>query len=443
MTQHYIDRKSGKDEVKYFHPALEPILKDTYGIICYQEQNMMIAREIAGFTEQEADNLRKAMGKKLADLMAKVKVSFIEGAERKNIVTKQEAEQIFEWIEASNRYLFNKSHGVAYGLNAYWSALCKAKSIHKFYEVYLNHARRKPDTQEEIRGLIYDSKIHNVDVLPPRLGNLYKDFTIHRDKVYFGISLIKDIGESESDKILSLISNNIKELDWITILSRFAKKINKRAFNAMISCGVFSNKLNTISRNRMLFEYDVWKKLTEREIDFICNNIETTEDLSHHINVLINNFKVNKTRLDTLLGLKKLLDNPPLDLTDHAGWLAEKEEYYMGIPMTCSASDMGDTDIINAECKEIHQGIVKGPANLGVTINGLREHVIKKEGKNKGKKMAFLSVSDHSAILDSVIIFPDSYDQYKKMLYEGNTVILIGKPSDSKDGFIVDKVCQI
>jgi DNA polymerase-3 subunit alpha len=108
MTQHYIDRKSGKDEVKYFHPALEPILKDTYGVLVYQEQSMMIAREIAGFTEQEADNLRKAMGKKLADLMAKVKISFIEGAEKKGIVTKEEAEQIFEWIEASNRYSFNR-----------------------------------------------------------------------------------------------------------------------------------------------------------------------------------------------------------------------------------------------------------------------------------------------------------------------------------------------
>jgi DNA polymerase-3 subunit alpha len=170
MAQHYVDRKSGKDEVKYLHPALEPILKDTYGVLVYQEQSMLIAREIAGFTEQEADNLRKAMGKKLADLMAKLKVTFLDGCKNKGIVSEAEAAQIFDWIEASNRYSFNKSHGVSYGMTAYMSAICKARNILKFYEVYLDHARRKQDTQEEIKALIYDARVNNIDVYPPRLG---------------------------------------------------------------------------------------------------------------------------------------------------------------------------------------------------------------------------------------------------------------------------------
>lgn len=108
MTQHYVDRKHGLEDVVYLHPSLENTLKDTYGIIAYQEQSMLISRDIAGFSEQEADNLRKAIGKKLADLMAKVKVMFLEGAEKTNVVDKTTSEKIFEWIEASNRYSFNK-----------------------------------------------------------------------------------------------------------------------------------------------------------------------------------------------------------------------------------------------------------------------------------------------------------------------------------------------
>jgi DNA polymerase III alpha subunit len=112
--------------------------------------------------------------------------------------------------------------------------------------------------------------------------------------------------------------------------------------------------------------------------------------------------------------------------------------------MTCCASDMGSSDLVDAQCKEIYQGVSTGPCHLGVTINTVREFVIKKEGKNQGKKMAFLSVSDNTAILDSVIMFPDSYEKYKRLLYENNTVILFGQPSKEKNGgFIVDKVYQI
>lgn len=108
MTQHYVDRKHGREEVTYLHSALEDILKPTFGVLVYQEQSMRIAEKIAGFNLQEADVLRKAIGKKKADLMNEVKKSFIAGAERVGIVSKEEAEQIFGWIEKSSRYAFNK-----------------------------------------------------------------------------------------------------------------------------------------------------------------------------------------------------------------------------------------------------------------------------------------------------------------------------------------------
>jgi DNA polymerase-3 subunit alpha len=108
MTQHFVDRKHGREDVTYLHPSLEEILKTTYGVLVYQEQAMRIAQKIAGFNLQEADELRKAIGKKKADLMAKVKKKFISGAKKVGTVSKEEAEEIFGWIEKSARYSFNK-----------------------------------------------------------------------------------------------------------------------------------------------------------------------------------------------------------------------------------------------------------------------------------------------------------------------------------------------
>jgi hypothetical protein len=110
MTQVYADRKNGKPNspVEYLHDSLEPILKETYGVLVYQEQSMMIAQKLAGFDLKEADALRKAIGKKKADLMEKVKKAFLEGAASQGIITKEIAEELFSWIEKSNRYAFNK-----------------------------------------------------------------------------------------------------------------------------------------------------------------------------------------------------------------------------------------------------------------------------------------------------------------------------------------------
>ena len=110
VSNHYIDKKNGLESVDYFHPALEPSLKTTYGEMIYQEQAMQIAKDIAGFNLQEADMLRKAIGKKKPEEMSKIKTKFMDGCNRTAIVSQKEAEQIFGWIEKSQRYSFNKSH---------------------------------------------------------------------------------------------------------------------------------------------------------------------------------------------------------------------------------------------------------------------------------------------------------------------------------------------
>lgn len=336
----------------------------------------------------------------------------------------------------------SNSHGISYGLNSYLSAMCKAKNPVKFYEVYLDHARRKADTQAEIKQLVYDARVHNIEVYPPRIGHFYANFTSIDNTIYFGISLIKNVGE-EYSKIISSFENVDKDISWIEILAKHSNKIKKTAFIALISSGCLDG-MNRPSRNQMLYEYDVWKNnLTDREIEFIASHIEPTESLSHHLNVLIHNFKLSKPRLEKITSAKKILDEPTSSMDDHPAWIAEKEEVYFGVSLTCSAGDAAEDDSINTTCKEIYQGVTRGKCGLAVTIDEAREFVIKKEGKNKGKKMAFLHVSDNTAMLDSVVVFPDTYEKYKRILYQGNTVVLQGSVSEDKKGLVVDNVCQI
>ena len=125
VTNHYIDRKNGQESVDYYHPTLENALKSTYGEMIYQEQAMQIAKEIAGFDLQQADNLRKAIGKKQPEEMAKLKKKFIKGSAKLKLVTKEQAEEIFGWIEKSQRYSFNKSHAVSLCHECLLVCICK------------------------------------------------------------------------------------------------------------------------------------------------------------------------------------------------------------------------------------------------------------------------------------------------------------------------------
>ena len=167
LTHHYIDRKHGRDPVEYFHDALEPILSTTQGILVYQEQALLIARDIAGFDLQEADILRKAIGKKNVSLMAKLKKSFVKKSKKKGIVDQQAGREIFSWIEKSQRYSFNKSHSVSYAYNAYLTAYTKAHFPNAFFTAYLKNAIGKPDTYGEIEELVNNARTMNITVNPP------------------------------------------------------------------------------------------------------------------------------------------------------------------------------------------------------------------------------------------------------------------------------------
>jgi DNA polymerase-3 subunit alpha len=439
VSNHYIDKKNGLESIDYFHPALEPILQATYSEMIYQEQAMSMAKELAGFNLKEADDLRKAIGKKQADKMAKVKKKFIEGAKKLGLVNEQEAEQIFEWIEKSQRYLFNASHSISYAMNAYLSAYAKAHFPRVFFASYLRYAKDKIDPQQEIKELVRNAVEMDIDIKIPDFRNL-NEFFILKDKIiYFGLTDIKGVGQSVYQKILTLSKNHdIPSLTWTQMLSCVLLKINSTAAKAMISVGCFD--YFKINRSELLFEYEIVSGLTSKELTSFDNYAFNNKELcvKDILNRIYTETKLIKNRKESIQNYIKLITSPPYSLIDKIDWLSDSENDLLGVGISCSKLDMYDTSNANCNCKTFKTSITKDNIIIVGEISNI--NVTKtKTGKTPGLEMAFITIDDQYGSLDSIIFFPETYSKYKSYLFNNNILVFIGNRSKSRDGMIVDK----
>lgn len=457
MTQHFVDRKHKKEEVTYLHESLESILKPTYGVLVYQEQAMLIAVKLAGFNEMEADNLRKAIGKKKADLMAQVKGAFLKGAADKGIVSNEEAEEIFGWIEKSSRYSFNKSHAVAYALNSYWSAYYKANNTKEFFLSYLYYANEKQDPHQEIYELVNEAKLFNIEVKVPKLSHFSKKFSITSDGISFGIKDIKSLTGITGDKVMTAIgevsdeiSKSPKDFSWMDVLIYLSPKINSTAFKALASIGFFSTKATSVTRNQALYEYLIFRELTKAEIKWVTNKYEDRvwKRLGDCFKDLYPTKKngggcSNVNRSQIIENEIEMLKNPPYDLSDDPAWIIEQETKMLGCPVSLSRIDAVDTSIANTSCKDVMNGKKGKDICIVANLQRVANHKINKKGSSqKGRIMSFLTIEDATCSLDSVIVFPDARDKYQFILYEGNNVMLCGEVGKDSS-FIVDKIHEI
>lgn len=456
MTQHYVDRKHGREEVTYLHPILEDILKPTYGVLVYQEQSMRIAEKVAGFNLQEADVLRKAIGKKKADLMNEVKKSFLAGAERVGVVSKEDAEQIFGWIEKSSRYAFNKSHSVSYAVCSYWSAYYKAHHTKEFFLSYLYYANEKQDPHREVYELISEAKLFDIETKTPTITNFEKKFNIQDGKIYFGIKDIKSLTGATGDKLIEVLTScskdlnkSLKDFTWLEILIFIAPKINSASFKALASIGFFRSLKNKITRNKALYDYDIYRTLTKSEQTWITNNYDVkrwktfTDCLKDLAPTKKEGGGTSKTeRKQAIENEIQLLINPPYDLEDDPSWLIDQEIKFLGCPVSMTKVETSDTSAANTTCKEIING--KRGKNLCIVANIQRvaDYTINK-GESKGQIMSFLTIEDDTCILDSVIVFPSIREKYKYILYEGNNLIFCGSVSERDTSFIVDAIHEV
>lgn len=453
LTQHYIDRKAGEEETEYLHPSLEPILKETYGILVYQEQAILIATEIAGFNLQEADSLRKAIGKKKTDLMAKVKKAFLHGCAKKGSLTKEDAEEIFSWIEKSQRYSFNKSHAVSYAYNAYLTAYTKSHFTPHFFTSYLKHAVGKPDTYWEVHELVNNAKTMGIYVSGPSVQKMNEHFTLINNKPTYGITNVKHVGSSVFKKMIKDIAEariDINECDWDCFLLRVSPLVNKKAFEALVLSGAFD--CFKISRSKMAHQFNTIKELTKRESEWLReykreNGDSTTEEALY---AMVEASRVkSKTRpifrhdrIPLVESLLSTLNNPGYELYDSPSWIAKVEEELLGISLTCNKVDEYDTSNANCTCKEFIDGFTSSSIAIAVQIDNVREWTIKR-GRAKGQKMAFITASDTSCSLDNITAFSEEWEEFKKFIYKGSTVLLRGMRDKGRGSFLVKKAEEL
>ena len=444
MTAHYCKRANFEEPVASYHPVVDEVLKSTYGSLVFQEQAMELSRVIAGFSLQEADMLRKAMGKKLASEMAKCKKMFIDGAKKTQVVTEDQAEEIFGWIEQSQRYSFNKSHSCCYGLTGYDTAYLKSHFPVQFFTSWLFYAKDKADSLKEISELIEDAKNFGINVYPPDTFRLNANFDTDGVDIWFGITDIKGIGKSHFEKLKISIEKHRNEIDtWESFLVKCSDEIPNTTIEKLITVGGF--KKYNLNRQKMLADLKAWSSITDKEKGWILANIQVT-NIGEALIVAGKTKKdggacSSAKRAEIVKDLGNTLIHPPYPLIDIPNWIIFSETEHLGLPLTCSAIDSCDTSQINATCREYING-KNGLVILGVEVRRVKE-VVTKAGKSPGSKMAFLSVSDSTGKIDEVICFPDAYKECGSLLKEGNTVLIHGERDRKGHSLLVKKAYQI
>ncbi|MEN6620252.1 MAG: DNA polymerase III subunit alpha [Smithella sp.] len=237
MIPDFIARKHGKQQITYELPELEPILKETYGIILYQEQVMQIANVIGGYTMAQADTLRKMMGKKQVAAMEKEKPKFLEGAKKQHI-NENKAKTIWDQMETFAEYGFNKSHSAAYAIITYQTAYLKAHYPVAFMAALLTSEK---DNRDKIIKHMSNCKEMGINVLPPDINESQKDFSVSGDNIRFGLAAVKNVGEAAIESIIAMrqIEKFTSFMDFLTRVD--LRKVNKRVIESLIKCGAFDS----------------------------------------------------------------------------------------------------------------------------------------------------------------------------------------------------------
>ncbi|MEA2007210.1 MAG: DNA polymerase III subunit alpha [Patescibacteria group bacterium] len=248
----FIGGKHGTKKVLYLHPKLKPILENTYGVAVYQEQVMQIARELAGFTPGEADILRKAMGKKIVELIAQQKEKFIDGCVE-NGIEKALAEKVFSFVEPFAGYGFNRSHAACYALIGYQTAYLKTHYPSQFMAALLNSDK---DDTDRIAIEIEEARLMGIEVLAPNINESFKDFAVilgnknEKPKIRFGLEAIKGVGTHIAEMIIKEREKNGLYKDIIDMVERVCDKdLNKKSVEALAMSGALDELME---RNKVL-----------------------------------------------------------------------------------------------------------------------------------------------------------------------------------------------
>jgi DNA polymerase III subunit alpha len=250
MVDDFINRKHGRLKSKYDHALLEPILKDTHGIILYQEQVMQIVNKLAGFSLSQADLLRRAISKKDPEVIQQQRRQFVEGCEKNN-VDKRIADKVFNLIEYFSNYGFNKSHSAAYALISFRTAYLKAHFPVEFMAALLTSER---DNTDKVAQYIEEGRRMGISILPPDVNESFAHFTVVEKSIRFGLAAVKNVGEGAIDSIVTARKkhgsfNNLYDFTEHVDL----RLVNRKVIESLIKCGAMDSfKLHRSQMTAML-----------------------------------------------------------------------------------------------------------------------------------------------------------------------------------------------
>ncbi len=410
MDVDFVERKFGRQEISYYHDKLtvllEPILKDTYGLILYQEQIMQISRAVAGFTPGEADTLRKAMGKKLLDVMAKMREKFIVGARDKEIPDKV-SEELFGVMEEFAKYGFNKSHSAAYGYVAYQTAFLKANYPVAYMAALISSVM---GTQDKVPVYVAEARRMQINILAPDVNESLNSFSVDTKNIRFGLGAIKNLGSNAIENVIEVRDEGGPFKSLFDFCSRVdLRVVNKRAIESLIKAGAFTS----VHNNR-------------REL---MENLSTMVSLAAQDQKQKSNGQIS---LFDLVGDEDFTQEPEMQPFEEYDWEEmlnfEKEAiglYVSGHPLDKEAEMVEAFSRHTAiELQDIESG--RETAIAGIVMG--RRPVITK----KGAHMLILSFEDLTGPIE-VVVFPRTYEKCKEMLLSEDRLLIKGKVGERRD----------
>ena len=392
----YIRRKHGQEETTYDHPRLEPILKNTYGVGVYQEQMMQIARDLAGFTLAEADTLRKAIGKKIKELLDEQETKIISGM-KKNGIDKKSAQKVWSLFPGFARYGFNRSHAVSYAEIAYQTAYLKAHYPTEFMMALLNAEAKHID---RLSFLLHEADMHSIKILPPSIQESGAHFTTIKEReVRFGLAAIKNVGSN----VVDLIIQKREEEGGFSSLEHFLQCIggrdfNKKSLEALIKAGAFDTFDH---RNKLLYNVEALLQYAKQQSALRNSNQSSL-------------FGETDSSNATHLTLK---DIPECSEIERLDWEKELLGFFVsGHPLKQYQDKIQQCTSIQS--LKQHQF----PSARVAALVGSTKKIITK----KGDPMLFFDIEDLSGKIEA-IAFPQTFSRHQNILMEGKVLYLDGK----------------
>ena len=406
----FISRKHGKKKIEYAHPVMEAILKETYGIIVYQEQVMQIAHEVAGFTLAEADIMRRAVGKKIKKLMDELKVKFIDGALEKHNISKKKGKEIYELIEKFAEYGFNKSHSTAYAYVAYQTAWLKTHYPAEFMSANLTSEMSNID---RVVILINECRKLKIEVDPPDVNISSTNFRpVNHKTISFGLNAIKNVGTKALDQIVESRDKHGKFDSLFDFTANVSlKSVNRKVLESLNMAGALDGlegnraQKYAVIETALKYGQTIQENKARNQVDLFGASSANGQDTS-------------------------MVPSLPQAEEWSEAQLLEKEKevlgmYLSGHPLLKYAEDLEEFSNFDFTEKVENQNGSK--VRVGGAISDVKMHF-----DRKNNQMAFFKL-DCLGGQAEILAFSDTFAKYKDLIKNDSVVFISGKPTDETD----------